>query len=47
MFDAEMIRTCAELYPVEFYGLCIAAAILIPAVGYSLFVVAKMLVEGD
>lgn len=30
MFDAEMIRACAELYPAEFFGLCALAAVMIP-----------------
>lgn len=29
MFDMEMMRECAELYPAEFYGLCVLSIILI------------------
>ena len=31
MFDAEMIRACAELYPVEFSCFCAVALVLVVA----------------
>lgn len=42
MFDAEMIRACAELYPVEFYGLCAMMAVIIP-IGAILMVALAMI----
>lgn len=46
MFDAEMIRACAELYTVEFYSLCAIAAIIIPIGAILMISMAMILMEG-
>lgn len=46
MFDVEMIRACAELYPVEFYSLCAIAAIMIPISAILMISMAMILMEG-
>lgn len=46
MFDWEMIRACAELYPVEFYGLCALMAIILPICAFLMVCLAMILVEG-
>lgn len=46
MFDAEMIRACAELYPVEFYSLCALMAIIIPIGAFLMVCLAMIMVEG-
>ena len=46
MFDAEMIRACAELYPVEFYSLCAVMAIIIPIGAILMVCLAMIMVEG-
>lgn len=45
MFDAEMIRACAELYPVEFFSLCAVAAIMIPIGAILMISMAMILTE--
>lgn len=46
MFDVEMIRACAELYPVEFYSLCAVMAIIIPIGAILMVAMAMIMVEG-
>ena len=45
MFDVEMIRACAELYPVEFYSLCAVMAIIIPIGAILMVAMATIMVE--
>ena len=45
MFDWEMIRACAELYPAEFYGLCALMAIIIPIGAFLMVCMAMIMVE--
>lgn len=46
MFDAEMIRMCAQMYPVEFFGLCALTAIMVP-IGAALMYAMAVLVIGE
>lgn len=46
MFDAEMIKACAELYPAEFYGLCVLATIMITIGSVLMVALAGIWVEG-
>ena len=46
MFDMEMIRACAELYPVEFYSLCALMAVIIPIGAILMVCLAMIMVEG-
>ena len=46
MFDLELIKGCAELYPVEFYSLCAIAAIMIPIGAILMISMAMILMEG-
>lgn len=46
MCDWEMIRACAELYPVEFYSLCALMAIILP-IGAILMVCMAMIIVGE
>lgn len=46
MFDAEMIKACAELYPVEFCCFCMVASILVVTMSVLTFAMASILMEG-
>ena len=46
MFDAEMIRACAELYPVEFACFCVVAFALITVMAILTVAMASILVGG-
>lgn len=45
MFDMEMIRACAKMYPVELFTMCVFAAITIPLTAFMMFQVVSMLME--
>ena len=46
MFDAEMIRACAQMYPYEFIGLCVLMAVMIPIGAVLMVALATMMMEG-
>lgn len=46
MFDAEMIRACAELYPVEFACFCAVAFVLVAAMAIITVAMASILIGG-
>ena len=45
MFDWEIIRACAELYPVEFCCLCALMAIILPIGAFLMVCMAMIMVE--
>lgn len=46
MFDSEMIRACAELYPVEFACFCGVALMLVTLMAILTVAMASILVGG-
>ena len=46
MFDAEMIKACAELYPVEFGCFCVVAVLLIGVASILTVAMAHVLTGG-
>lgn len=46
MFDAEMIRACAELYPVEFACFCAVALVLVADMAIITVAMASILIGG-
>lgn len=43
MFDWEMIRLCAELYPVDFFWLCVIAIVGVPLAAFFTIAMAVIL----
>lgn len=46
MFNAEMIKACAELYPVEFSCFCVVAVLLLGVTAILTVAMAHVLVGG-
>lgn len=44
MFDWEMIRLCAELYPVDFFWLCVIAIVGVPLAAFFTIAMAVILI---